>query len=110
MERKDSSNSEQEIRELNGFEEAFIEYLFEHGHLAAAVRPEWEKRLRSRRKLSRGAALDAHRTAVLDCLAMSDLWSRTERDAADRFLAGRGVPTISALSSRRNGSRSKFPK
>ncbi|MHB1296909.1 MAG: hypothetical protein ACYC0B_00150 [Gemmatimonadaceae bacterium] len=93
----ESHAPEQEVRELTGFEEAFIDFVFDRGHLAKSMRAEWEERLRARRLLAPQRALGAHRTAAVDYLRMSLLWSRAEVRSADRFLAARGVKTISEL-------------
>lgn len=95
--RSDSDAHEDEAAELDRFSDAFMEYLFEHGHLSKTFRPWWQSRKRAVSAQSAPQALRTIRSICKDHLEMTRHWAEHDVVTLNRYLEDAGTLTLTAM-------------
>lgn len=93
----DSDAPHDEAAELDRFSDAFMDYLFEHGHLSKTFRPWWQSRKRAVTAQPLAQAARTMRSICKDHLEMTRHWATPEVVALDRYLEDAGALTLSTM-------------
>ncbi len=86
-----------EAAELDRFSDAFMDYLFEHGHLSKSFRPWWQSRKRAIGTQTPAQAIRTVRSICKDHLEMTRHWPEPDVSAVDRYLEAKGTLTLTLL-------------